>query len=117
MAIALFLALALVCAAIIAYPLFSRRAAADVSSAPTRGDIDRAVRRLRRSRARGEHVCASCGRSYQPGDRFCVGCGAGLPQPATPPTGPACAACGAALQAGDQFCAKCGHGMVGGEVG
>lgn len=43
--------------------------------------------------------CPHCGRSVQPGDSFCPGCGERLD---------GCPQCGASIQPTDTFCAKCG---------
>ena len=114
MGVAIFILLALLAAGAIVYPLLPGRAPVSTAAAITDGEIEAAVRRLRRARAGGGHVCPACGEAYQPGDRFCVRCGGALPAAspvkATPaPAGPVCPSCGAALQEGDRFCAKCGH--------
>lgn len=121
MAIVAFLLLTLACAAVIVYPLLPGRAPQPAPVSVTDSDIDRAVGQIRQSRAASGRTCAACGRAYQPGDRFCIGCGADLPQPAADAdgadaTGPACPECSAALREGDQFCAKCGHSLVAGEA-
>ena len=73
-------------------------------------ELERRIKALRRERkqkparpaaaARGQ--CANCGTPYDPGDRFCVKCGANLAQTR------ACANCGAPYDPGDRFCVKCG---------
>ncbi len=72
-------------------------------------ELERRIKALRRERkqkprpaatARGQ--CANCGTPYDPGDRFCVKCGANLTQTR------ACANCGAPYDPGDRFCVKCG---------
>jgi predicted nucleic acid-binding Zn ribbon protein len=110
--ILVFFLLALVAAAILAYPLLPGRATTQPETSVTDTDIDREVRHLLRVRAKGGHSCPACGRAHQPGDQFCAGCGAALPKPQTAPAGPVCPSCGAAIRHGDQFCAKCGHRMT-----
>lgn len=44
--------------------------------------------------------CPACGQAVEPGDRFCVACGAALP--------PACPNCAAILPADARFCPQCG---------
>ncbi len=114
MAIAIFFVLTLISAAVIAYPLMPGRAAAQPAPAVTDGDIEQAVRRLRRSQSQSGPACPSCGRAYQPGDRFCVGCGAALP--AVAPAERLCPSCGASLREDDRFCPKCGHDTMGAEA-
>ncbi len=113
--VAIFFLLALLAAGAIVYPLLPGRAPARAGAGPsTDGEIEAAVRKLRRARAEGGRACPACGKAYQPGDRFCVRCGGALPpgdqsKSALPPAGPVCPSCGAALQEGDRFCAKCGY--------
>jgi predicted RNA-binding Zn-ribbon protein involved in translation (DUF1610 family) len=114
MSIVVFVLLALISAVIIVAPLLPGQTSSETVPVVTDGDIEQAVRWLRRRQARGGLSCPSCGRAYQAGDRFCVGCGAALPE-VTPAT-PACPACGAALREGDRFCPKCGHEVPGGEA-
>lgn len=45
--------------------------------------------------------CPQCSHAYDPGDRFCVRCGAALVQ--------ACPNCSHPYEAGDLFCSKCGQ--------
>ncbi len=114
MGIVVFFLLALVAAAIIAYPLLESltgRGKPNQSPAVTDGDIDRAVDKLRRTRSQGDHSCPACGQAYQAGDRFCVRCGHDLAAEKVVPAGPACPSCGASIHKEDQFCAKCGHRM------
>ncbi len=112
MGIVVFLVLALVAAAAIAYPLFRRQMPGEAAATVvTDAEIERAVRALRRSRSRSEsaHFCPSCGKAYQPGDRFCVSCGEELPQAQAASAPQVCPACGAPVRESDQFCAKCGQ--------
>lgn len=111
MSIFVFFVLAVIAAGIIAYPMMPGRAPAQPATVLTDGEIEQAMRALRRSRSGGGLVCPSCGRAAQAGDLFCVGCGTGLPQSGAQPEPDdlVCTACGAGLHAGDQFCAKCGH--------
>ena len=116
MGVAIFFLLALLAAAAIAYPLLPGRAPAPLAPIVTDGEIEAAVRKLRRARAGGGRACPTCGEAYQPGDRFCVRCGGALPsgdqgKSPLPPAGPVCPSCGAALQEGDRFCAKCGYAL------
>ena len=121
MGVAIFFLLALLAAAAIAYPLLPGRAPAPLAPVVTDGDIEAAVRKLRRARTAGGRACPACGKAYQPGDRFCVRCGGALPpgdqsKTALPPAEPLCPSCGATLQKGDRFCAKCGHTLDGEEA-
>jgi predicted amidophosphoribosyltransferase len=122
MGVAIFFPLALLAAAAIVYPLLPGRAPAALAPVVTDGEIEAAVRKLRRARAAGSgRACPACGEAYQPGDRFCVRCGGPLPQgeqvkSPLPQTGPVCPSCGAALQEGDRFCAKCGYTLRDEEV-
>ena len=111
MSIFVFFVLAFIAAGIIAYPLLPGRAPAQPATVLTDGEVEQAVRALRRSRSGGGLVCSSCGRVAQTGDLFCVRCGTSLPQSEVQPepNGLVCASCGAGLHEGDQFCAKCGH--------
>lgn len=113
MGIVVFVLLALIVAAIVAYPLLPGRTPAQPVPAVTDGDIEQAVRTLRQA---GGLFCPACGKKYQAGDRFCVCCGGGLPQAQAAAGGLACPSCSAALRQSDQFCAKCGHRMDAGEV-
>ena len=131
MGIAIFFLLTLIAAGIIVYPLLPgqrvRHASAGSQPAPvvTNGDIERAVRDLRRARTHSGaspsgQSCPTCGAACQPGDSFCVRCGDALPSvrqglPATA-SGQVCPSCGAAIREGDEFCAKCGQGTAVGEV-
>jgi predicted amidophosphoribosyltransferase len=116
MAIAVFLVVAVAVAAVLVYPLLSRRAPAQPAPALTDDEIERAVRNLRRSRAGTGLACPACGAAYQEGDRFCVRCGESLPKAAPVSGNRVCPSCGAAVAAGDRFCAKCGYNVGGGEV-
>ena len=49
-------------------------------------------------------MCGNCGRSNEPGDRFCRNCGQPLPL--------ACPQCGAPHDAGDKFCGECGAALT-----
>ncbi len=115
MGILVFVVMALLAAAAIAYPLLPGRAPTAFDRGATDEEIAAAVHKLRRERAGGAPVCRSCGQAYRPGDRFCVRCGASLPEPAADSKS-ACAGCGTLLQPGDQFCAKCGQAMPAGEA-
>lgn len=115
MGVAIFFVLALIAAAVIVYPLLPGRRPEQPAPAVTDGDIDRAVRRLRRERGRSGLSCPSCGMSYQAGDRFCVRCGNGLPQAPSTDAGVLCPGCGATVRQDDRFCAKCGQDLVVGE--
>ena len=112
--VAIFLLLALLAAVAIVYPLLPGHAPAPLAPAVTDGEIEAAVRKLRRARAGGGRACPTCGEAYQPGDRFCVRCGGALPpgdqgKSPLPQAGPVCPSCGATLQEGDKFCTKCGY--------
>jgi hypothetical protein len=111
MSIFVFFVLAVIAAAIIAYPMLPGRAPAQPATVLTDGEIEQAVHALRRSRSGGGLVCPSCGRVAQTGDLFCVRCGTGLPESQVQPKADdlVCYSCGAKLHAVDQFCAKCGH--------
>ena len=115
MGVAVFFVLALMAAAVMAYPLLPGRRPGQPAPAVTDGDIERAVRRLRRERSRSGPSCPSCGMSYQPGDRFCVRCGGELPAAPSAAAGALCPACGATVRQDDRFCAKCGQDLVAGE--
>lgn len=112
MGIVIFFLLALIVAGIIAYPLLPGRVTTQPEAVVTDGEIDRAVRHLRRARSRNGHFCPSCSTAYQVGDRFCVRCGSALPVPQAASAGLTCPSCGAAIRKGDKFCAKCGHRMI-----
>jgi predicted amidophosphoribosyltransferase len=116
MSIVIFFLMAVVAAAVITYPLLPGSASSQAIAVVTDGDIADAIRTLRRSRHKPESglFCPSCGRAYQPGDRFCAGCGGVLP--AVGVTATTCPSCGATLREGDQFCSKCGHNLIAGEV-
>jgi predicted RNA-binding Zn-ribbon protein involved in translation (DUF1610 family) len=114
MSIVVFLILAVLAGTAIVYPLLPGQSASRPAPVLTDGDIEQAVRALRRKRSKSGHTCPACGRAYQPGDRFCVGCGAGLPEVAS--VAMVCPSCGAALRDGDRFCPKCGHNMAAGEA-
>jgi predicted amidophosphoribosyltransferase len=112
MGLVIFLLLTVIVAGILAHPLLPGRMPAQSTVPVTDGDIDRAVRHFRHARSQSGLSCPACGKGYQAGDRFCVRCGAKLPEgPAAASTDPLCPACGAAIHKGDQFCAKCGHSM------
>jgi predicted amidophosphoribosyltransferase len=119
MGVAIFFVLAVIVAAAIVYPLLPGRSTSLPKPTLTDGEIERAVRNLRRARGRDGLFCSICGQAFQPGDRFCVRCGGTLPQPQTDPVGArskqpsaACPSCGATIREGDEFCAKCGHSVV-----
>jgi len=54
----------------------------------------------RRDIIRKDETCAHCGRSVQPLDQYCLGCGTAL--------GKACPTCGKKVGLSDQFCPGCG---------
>jgi predicted amidophosphoribosyltransferase len=116
MTLAIFFLVAAIAAVIIAYPLLPGRTPAQPAPTLTDGDIDRAVRNLRRARSQDGHFCQTCGSAYREGDLFCVGCGSALPVAKAVSDGLVCPSCGISMQKGDKFCAKCGHGMAAGEV-
>jgi uncharacterized protein with PIN domain len=62
----------------------------------------RAQRKQKPAATATRNRCPQCGAPFDPGDRFCVRCGASLTQER------ACRNCGAPYTAGDRFCAKCG---------
>lgn len=107
MAVAVFVLLALLSAGIIALPLVRQRPGAH-SVMVTEGVIDRAVRDRLRVRRHGGLRCPACDRGYELGDRFCVGCGAVLPQSDGAQGALRCPSCGAFIQEGDRFCRTCG---------
>lgn len=114
MGLAVFFLLALIVTGIVAYPLLPGRTTARPQPVVTDGDIERAVRDLRRTRSGSGQFCPTCGKAHQVEDRFCVRCGSALPGVAG--AGPVCPSCGAAVREADQFCAKCGHGLAAGEA-
>lgn len=118
MGLAIFFVLLLIVAGAIIYPLLPGRTPAQPAPAPTEAQIERAVRNLRRARSREGLLCPACGRAYQAGDRFCIGCGGALPE--TPAAGKegalVCPSCGVGLHKDDRFCAKCGHRLAAGEA-
>ncbi len=116
MSIAIFLVLALLAAGAIIYPLLPGRTPARLAPTVSDGEIDRAVRSLRRARSRLGLFCSTCGQGYQAGDRFCVRCGSTLTQVGGTSEGPACPSCGATLREDDRFCAKCGQELGAREV-
>jgi predicted amidophosphoribosyltransferase len=109
--IAIFVLLALGVAVAVIYPLLPGRAPRPSAQRVTDSDIEQAVRRFYGSRRSPEAdlFCPSCDQGYQPGDRFCVGCGEELPQAASPSDGTVCSSCGNAFRESDRFCAKCGQ--------
>jgi DNA-directed RNA polymerase subunit RPC12/RpoP len=116
MGIAIFIALTLIVAAVVIYPLLPGRTAAQPVPAVTDGDIERALRRFRQTGDQAGLQCPDCGQSYQAGDSFCVRCGGKLPQSQSATAGSTCPSCGATSREGDQFCAKCGHAVSAKEV-
>ena len=116
MSIVILMLLLLLAGAAIVYPLLPGKAPSLQAPAVTDGEIELAVRDLRRARSQEGLHCPACGQAYQAGDRFCVRCGGGLPQSEARPSGPSCPSCGAAVREGDEFCAKCGHGIGTGEA-
>lgn len=72
-------------------------------------ELERRIQAMRKARRRPAKAaaasagnCPRCGTPYDPGDRFCVRCGASLSQARV------CANCGTSYDPGDKFCAKCG---------
>ena len=63
--------------------------------------------------AQAEKRCPVCGEPVKAGDRFCMNCGATIPEDAAPAQAPAqrvfCMNCGNPLNPGDKFCMKCGQ--------
>jgi uncharacterized OB-fold protein len=65
--------------------------------------------------AEGEKRCPACGAVVKPGSRFCMTCGATIPEeaPSAPASAPSqrafCMNCGNPLRPGDKFCMKCGQ--------
>lgn len=116
MTVAIFLLVAAIAAVITAYPLLPGRTPAPPVPTLTDGDIDRAVRNLRRARSQNGHYCRTCGSAYREGDLFCVGCGSALLESRAVSGGLVCPTCGESVHKGDKFCAKCGHSMASGEV-
>lgn len=112
MGLAVVLVLTVIVAGVLIYPLLPGRAPAHSEPDLTDGEIERAVRDLRRARSRSGLFCPACGLGYKAGDRFCVRCGGELPQAVGASAGPVCPSCGAQVQESDRFCAKCGHSMV-----
>ncbi|MEJ2208470.1 MAG: zinc ribbon domain-containing protein [Anaerolineae bacterium] len=118
MGIFLFFVLAVAVAAVLVYPLLPGRGPAVESQAaagPTWSDrqIESAVQRIRQARQQGALACPDCGLGYQPGDRFCVRCGAELPLPeGTAAGGRVCPSCGAVVRPDELFCARCGHRLA-----
>jgi predicted amidophosphoribosyltransferase len=116
MGVVIFFVMAVIVAGVIAYPLLPRRTPAGPAPTMTDADIERAVQSLRRARSREGPICPACSTPYQPGDRFCVHCGATLSDASETAGELACPSCGAALRKDDRFCAKCGHDLVVEEV-
>jgi predicted amidophosphoribosyltransferase len=116
MGIAIFLVMTVIVAAVIVYPLFTRRAQAEPARSVTDGDIERALVKLRTARRQVGAICPSCGATYRAGDRFCVRCGGALMQSRAAADGPVCPSCGATVRMGDRFCSVCGHKMAAEEV-
>jgi predicted amidophosphoribosyltransferase len=112
MGLAVVFLLTVIVAGVLIYPLLPGRAPVQPEPVLTDGEIERAVRNLRRARSRRGLFCPACGMGYKAGDRFCVRCGGELPQAAAASAGPVCPSCGSPVQESDRFCAKCGHSMV-----
>ena len=53
-------------------------------------------------------VCEKCGAALLPDGRFCVQCGAPVPQPEPVPEEKVCPYCGAHASADAKFCVECG---------
>ena len=111
MSIVVLVLLLLLAGAAIVYPLLPGKAPSLEAPAVTDGEIEQAVRDLRRARSQEGQHCPACGQAYQAGDRFCVLCGSALPQSEARPSAPACPSCGATVREGDEFCSKCGHSI------
>lgn len=116
----LFFLLFFIVAAAVVYPLLPGKVAASAAPVASRRTwtdrrIEAAVRRIREARNRGGLMCPQCGRAYQVGDRFCVRCGADLPQEEAKTDVRICPSCGAGLRPADLFCARCGHRLSGEE--
>jgi predicted amidophosphoribosyltransferase len=109
MSVVIFLVLAFVTAAVIAFPLLPAATASQAVTVPGNGAAGRSARRSGQAGSKPGRACPSCGAPVQPGDRFCVKCGGTLPQ--TRPAARTCPACGASLEAEDRFCRKCGHNL------
>ena len=114
MGIILFFLLSLIVAAAVVYPLLPGKVAEPAAPEASRRiwtdrRIEAAVRRLHEARSRDGLMCPQCGRAYQAEDRFCVRCGADLPQERAAVDGRVCPSCGAGLRPGDVFCSRCGH--------
>ncbi len=121
MGIILFFLLSLIVAAAVVYPLLPGRVAASTAPVASRRTwtdrrIEAAVRRIHEARSREGLMCPECGRAYQAGDRFCVRCGADLPQEEAKADGRICPSCGVGLRPGDLFCSRCGHRLSGEEA-
>jgi uncharacterized OB-fold protein len=121
MGIVLFFLLFLIVAAAVVYPLLPGKVAETAPLAASRRTwtdrrIEAAVRRIHETRSREGLRCPACGRAYQAGDRFCVRCGADLPQEEAKVGGRVCPSCGAGLRPGDLFCSHCGHRLSGEEA-
>jgi hypothetical protein len=60
-------------------------------------------------------ACPQCGRAAAPEDKFCAGCGAGLPTVApvvVQPVSPQCPQCGRPVSERDRFCPACGQPLA-----
>jgi predicted amidophosphoribosyltransferase len=112
MGLAVVFLLTVIVAGVLIYPLLPGKAPVESEPVLTDGEIERAVRNLRRARSRRGLFCPTCGKGYTAGDRFCVRCGGELPQATAASAGPVCPSCGAPIHEDDRFCAKCGHSMV-----
>lgn len=122
MGIVLFFVLAAAVAALLVYPLLPGKGpAAESQVAGGRtwndGQIEGAVRRIRAARREGGLACPDCGYGYQPGDRFCVRCGADLPRQVASADGRVCPSCGAVVRLDELFCSRCGHRLAVEEAG
>lgn len=60
----------------------------------------------------GALACPNCGRPFQPGDAFCVGCGQSVQNVLPPNQTHVCPQCGAPTKTEDSFCAQCGHALT-----
>lgn len=117
MGLVLFFVLSVAVAATLIYPLLpGKRPPAESPAAAGRTWSDRqiegAVRRIRQARQENELACPDCGHAYQPGDRFCVRCGAELPLPRAAADGPICPSCAAVVRPDELFCSRCGHRLA-----
>jgi predicted nucleic acid-binding Zn ribbon protein len=115
MSTAIFFLLAFVTVAVIIFPLLPGRSSSQALPASRGREAAAQAPRPRPARSKPGMVCPTCGEPYEPGDRFCVGCGGILPR--AKDALPTCSACGTPLADGDRFCRKCGQPVTAGEAG